>query len=153
MTDKLQANLKDVQKAVVKVVPQTKKAALAVQAPKKVLHAQTVIISDDGEEAAEPVAKPAAAKPVKKSVSKAIAKNQQHILGGDDELDEEEANGNDPFSDVEMNSAASFENVDKELATMNAEEKDAFATPLNSKEMHKMEESGKSLLQEITSGL
>ena len=36
---------------------------------------------------------------------------------------------------------------------MQAEENDAFNTPLNSKEMRKMETQGRNLLQEITSGL
>jgi|DEB0MinimDraft_12_1074336.scaffolds.fasta_scaffold98981_1 hypothetical protein len=36
---------------------------------------------------------------------------------------------------------------------MAAEENDAFNTPLNSKEMVRMENEGKGLLSEITSGL
>lgn len=43
--------------------------------------------------------------------------------------------------------------IDKEFASMAAEENDAFNTPLNSKEMRKMEAEGKGLLAEITSGL
>jgi hypothetical protein len=58
----------------------------------------------------------------------------------------------DPYSDIELNAANAIE-VDKELASMQAEENDAFNTPLNSKEMRKMETQGRNLLQEITSGL
>ena len=43
--------------------------------------------------------------------------------------------------------------IDKEFASMAAEEKDAFMTPLNKKELRKMETSSKSLMSEITTGL
>ena len=39
------------------------------------------------------------------------------------------------------------------MNTFAAEEKKAFATPLSSSEMEKMEKNGKSLMQEITSGM
>ena len=51
-----------------------------------------------------------------------------------------------------MNSAGNMD-IDEEMASMQDEERDAFLAPLNTKEVHKMEVSGMSLLDEITSGL
>jgi hypothetical protein len=43
--------------------------------------------------------------------------------------------------------------IDNEMATMVSEENDAYQAPLNAVEVQKLEESSKTLLDEITSGL
>merc|ERR1712167_34965 len=60
--------------------------------------------------------------------------------------------GGDPYYDVDLKSVK-LGDIDKEFASMAAEEKDAFMSPLNKKELRKMEVSSKSLMSEITTGL
>lgn len=48
---------------------------------------------------------------------------------------------------------ASGTDIDKEMAIFAQEEKDALNTPLNTAEIHRMEDTSKTLLDEITSGL
>jgi hypothetical protein len=61
-------------------------------------------------------------------------------------------NGSDPYYDVDFK-AVKLGDIDREFATMAEEEKDAFMTPLNKKELRKMEASSKNLMGEITTGL
>ena len=59
----------------------------------------------------------------------------------------------DPFNDKEFATMGGVDNIDKEMSIMLAEEKDAFQKPLNNVEVKKLEDNGKTLLDEITSGL
>ena len=70
----------------------------------------------------------------------------------DDSDDDEDKKGGDPYYDVDLKSVK-LGDIDKEFSSMAAEEKDAFMTPLNKKELRKMETSSKSLMGEITTGL
>jgi len=58
----------------------------------------------------------------------------------------------DPYSDNDF-SLSGINDMDKEMAIFAQEEKDALRTPLNTAEIHRMESSSKTLLDEITSGL
>jgi outer membrane biosynthesis protein TonB len=71
------------------------------------------------------------------------------LRDGDD--DDEDKKG-DSYYDIDLKSMK-LGDIDKEFASMAAEEKDAFTTPLNKKELKKMEASSKSLMGEITTGL
>ena len=68
-----------------------------------------------------------------------LLKKNQNVLG-------------DVYNDNDFNLAGGMD-IDKEFASFAQEEKEAYSAPLNSKEVTKMENSSKSLLEEITSGL
>ena len=55
----------------------------------------------------------------------------------------------DPYMDVDFNT----DELKESMNSYAVEEKKAFSTPLSSSEMQKMEQNGKSLMQEITSGM
>jgi len=59
----------------------------------------------------------------------------------------------DPFNDSDFKMLGAVDNIDKEMGMVLAEEKAGSEVPLNLVEVKKLEQNGKTLLDEITSGL
>lgn len=62
---------------------------------------------------------------------------------------DESVDSKDPYMDVDFKS----DELRDSMNSYAAEEKKAFSTPLSSSEMKNMEKNGKSLMEEITSGM
>jgi len=91
--------------------------------------------------------------PEKKEAVVAKVKKATDIFDGICSEDTDNSDtSSDPYYDVDFKSVK-LGDIDKEFASMAEEEKDAFMTPLNKKELRKMESTSKSLMGEITTGL